>query len=230
MRPSRSVRRFPVDGGLLLLDCKSNCLFAYNDTARHVWDLIEAGRAEADLISEFAQTWEIHPARARVDIDAIIAAWRGQNVLVDRRRADTIRTARAEPRSAAGAWNDAPKADWASEWICTIRGTPISFALEDALPGSLRLLFAHLETPDAIPQARMEVRSGPIGERVLVEDGRERLRTIDPAEVIGGLFVAVLERTRRDLKWFALIHGAPLRKREEHFGGRPHRPRLRFPG
>jgi hypothetical protein len=56
----------------------------------------------------------------------------------------------------------------------------------------------------------MEIRTGPIGERVLVEDGRETMRTVDPAEVIGALFVAVLERTRPNLQWFALIHGAAL--------------------
>ena len=36
------------------------------------------------------------------------------------------------------------------------------------------------------------------------------MRTVDPAEVIGALFVAVLERTRPNLQWFALIHGAAL--------------------
>ena len=43
------MRRFPIDGGLLRLDGASNCLFAYNDTARHVWDLIEDGRTEESL-------------------------------------------------------------------------------------------------------------------------------------------------------------------------------------
>jgi hypothetical protein len=108
------------------------------------------------------------------------------------------------PRGAA--WCEAPNAGWHSEWICTIRGAPISFAVETKLPGTFRLLFAHLETPTAVPKARMEIRTGPAGERVLVEDGRERLRTSDPAEVIGALFVAVLERTRPNLQWFALIH------------------------
>jgi hypothetical protein len=103
--------------------------------------------------------------------------------------------------------------------FCIIRGTPISFALEHELPGSFRLLLAHLETPDAVPQARLEIRSGPIGELVLVEDGRQRLRTIDPAELIGALFVAVLERTHRNLKWFALIHGAALGCRDLRGGG-----------
>jgi hypothetical protein len=87
---------------------------------------------------------------------------------------------------------------------------PIAFAVETELPGPFRMLFAHLETPAAVPRARMEIRTGPIGERVLVEDGRERMRTVDPAEVIGALFVAVLERTRPNLQWFALIHGAAL--------------------
>ena len=97
-----------------------------------------------------------------------------------------------------------------SEWVCTIRGTPIAFAVETELPASFRLMFAHLETPAAVPRARMEIRTGPIGERVLVEDGRETMRTVDPAEVIGALFVAVLERTRPNLQWFALVHGAAL--------------------
>jgi hypothetical protein len=63
MRPSLSVRRFPIDGALLLLDRGSNSLFAYNDTARHAWDLIEAGGDEGSLVAEFAQTWRISLAR-----------------------------------------------------------------------------------------------------------------------------------------------------------------------
>jgi Coenzyme PQQ synthesis protein D (PqqD) len=204
------VRRFPIDGGLLLLDRASNCLFAYNDTARHIWDLIEDGRTAESLISEFARAWRIPLSRARADIDAIVAEWRLQNVLVDRGRSRS-RPERVKLRSAAAAaWQDPPQAGWASEWVCTIRRTPIAFAIETDLPGPFRLLFAHLETQAAVPQARMEIRTGPIGEMVLVEDGRETVRTVDPAEAIGALFVAVLERTRPNLEWFALIHGAAL--------------------
>src|SRR5262249_27689722 len=96
------------------------------------------------------------------------------------------------------------------EWVCTIRGMPIAFAVETEMPGPFRLLFSHLETPEAIPQARLEIRTTSTGEMVLIEDGRERLRTIDAAEAIGALHVAVLEHTRSDLEWFALIHGAAL--------------------
>ena len=124
--------------------------------------------------------------------------------------ANRSRPERLKPRPAVAAWHDPPQAGWASEWVCTIRGTPIAFAVETELAGPFRLLFQHLETPAALPQARMEIRTGSIGERVLVEDGRETMRTTDPAVVIGALFVAVLERTRPNLQWFALIHGAAL--------------------
>jgi HPr Serine kinase C-terminal domain/Coenzyme PQQ synthesis protein D (PqqD) len=206
--PSRSVHRFPIDGGLLLLDRASNCLFAYNDTARHVWDLLEEGRTEETLISEFAHAWGIPVSLARADVNAIVAEWRMRNVLVDRGRGRS-RPASVKQRSVGATWRKVPEAWW-SEWICTIRGTPIAFAVETELLGPFRLLFAHLETPAAVPRARMEIRTGPTGERVLVEDGRETMRTADPAEVIGALFVTVLELTRPNLQWFALIHGAAL--------------------
>ena len=212
-RPSPSVRRVPIKGGLLLLDQASNCLFAYNDTARHVWDLIEAGSGEESLIAEFARAWEIPLSLARADVNAILTEWRGQNLLFNQGRGAVPGSGhcwRAVPR---GAKHQKP-AGIPSGFARSAK-QPISFAVETELLGPYRLLFAHLETPNAIPQARIEIRTGPSGERVLVEDARERLRTFDPAEVIGALYVAVLERTRPNLQWFALIHGSAL-----SFGGK----------
>jgi hypothetical protein len=117
--------------------------------------------------------------------------------------------ASVKPQSVGGAWGEV-ETGWWSQWVCTVRGTPIAIAVEIKMPGPFRLLFAHLETPNAIPQARLEIRTTSTGEMVLVEDGRERLRTVDPAEAIGALYVAVLERAHSNLEWFALIHGAAL--------------------
>jgi hypothetical protein len=206
-QPSPSVCRFPIEGGLLLLDRTTNCLFAYNDTARHVWDLIQEDHTDDELISKFARAWAIPRSRAREDINAIVAEWRARSILLDcslaRREPPSLK-----PQTVDGAWGLVEA--WWSEWVCTIRGTPIAFAVETEMAGSFRLLFAHLETPNAIPQARLEIRTASTGEMVLIEDGRERIRTADPAEAIGALYVAVLERTRSDLEWFALIHGAAL--------------------
>ena len=54
IRRSASVHSFQLEGGLLLFDERSSRLFAYNETAQHAWDLIGSGRAEEDLILEFA--------------------------------------------------------------------------------------------------------------------------------------------------------------------------------
>jgi Coenzyme PQQ synthesis protein D (PqqD) len=155
------VCRLPIDGGLLLLDRASNCLFAYNDTARHVWDLIQESHADESLISEFARVWAIPRSRAHADINAIVAEWRAQSVLVDCSQARR-HPASLKPRSVGSAWGEL-EAGWWSEWVCTIRGTPIAFAVETEIPGPFRSLFAHLETPNAIPQARLEIRTDTHG-------------------------------------------------------------------
>jgi hypothetical protein len=170
------------------------------------------GRTEESVISEFARAWGIPLSLARTDVSAIIAEWRLQNIMVDRRPGKS-RPASAKSRSVGATWRELPEAAWWSEWVCTIRGMPIAFAVETELPGPFRFLFAHLETPTATARVRLEIRTGPIGERVLLEDGRERMRTLDPTEIIGALFVAVLEHTRSNLKWFALMHGAALSRR-----------------
>jgi Coenzyme PQQ synthesis protein D (PqqD) len=99
------VLRFPIDGGLPLLDRAANCLFAYNDTARHVWDLIREGRTEKSVISEFARAWGIPLSLARADVAAIIAEWRLRNILVDRRPGKS-RLAWAKPRPVGATWQN----------------------------------------------------------------------------------------------------------------------------
>jgi hypothetical protein len=83
VRVLASVRRFQIEGGLLLLDECSNCLYAHNDIARHVWDLIEAGGAEEDWVSNFPKRGEF-PERAPTSTfkrswrsGAFTVCWRG---------------------------------------------------------------------------------------------------------------------------------------------------------
>jgi hypothetical protein len=76
-----SVYRFKIQGGLLLLERSSNSLFAFNETARHVWDLIEAGKSHAKLVSEFAETWGISRSLAQQEIHSIVAHWRAHGLV-----------------------------------------------------------------------------------------------------------------------------------------------------
>ncbi len=201
-RIAPSVRRFPLDGGLLLLDTSSRSLFAFNDAARHVWDLIAAGRSGDGLISEYAGWWGIPASRAQDDVSSILTQWRDLGLLDGGERAGT------RPRAAAAGGIREPRR--VSEWTCTIRGTAIRFAVEDGVAPTVRPLFAHLETPDAQPLTHLEIRTASGGEMLLVEDGIERIRTGDYGQLAGALQQTLLERIHRDVTWLALMHGAAL--------------------
>ena len=200
--PTAAVHRFDIDGGLLLLDKSSNTLFAYNEVARRVWDLVESGGSETDVAAEIAAQWSIPAARAQHDVRAIMTLWRTQGLLGGADRP----TSRAPAPAIAPVVSPAPPA----EWVCTVRGTPIGLSIADELLHPSRAMFGHLETPAAAPKTRMTMTRAVSGEIALIVDGRERLRTDDPALAIGALFVAVIECIRPGLQWFALLHGAAL--------------------
>ncbi len=205
--PSPSVRKFPIDGGLLLLDVSSNCLFVYNDTARYAWELIEAGQAVEDFEAQFARSWDIPLSRAQADLRLIVAQWRMQGLLAGSKHPSAF----VEPEmNVAG---QAPRAEpmrWAAEWICTIRDVTIAFAIENAVPATVRLFLNHLETPGLPAQTRIEVRGEPDRNAIIFRDGLERVRSVDPAEFVGGLWQTILGCIYPDVRWRAFIHGAAL--------------------
>ena len=206
IRRSASVRSFKIEGGLLLFDERSNRLFAYNDTARHAWDLINSDQAEEDLILEFAQAWEIPLSQARSDIQSIVTQWRLQNLLaIDEKPIASI----VAEHQVIEDHHRTPQPHWGSEWTCTFRGTTIAIACEiDFTP--IRAMLEHLETPGVEPKASIELRSTASGEMLLVSNGAERVRTRDQALLIGGLWQAILECIYPKVKWLALIHGAAV--------------------
>ena len=206
-QPSASLYRFEVPDGLLLFDGSSKTLFAYNGVARFIWELIEAGRTEPEIVAAVAAQWEISAALAQDDVRAIVTLWRAQGLLAS----DDEARARASPVASVAA-SVVPSAP-PSEWTCTIRGTTIAFTVAAELPTGIRALFSHLETPSVVPQTRMAIAKTPSGEFAFAQDGVERLRTGDPALAAGAMSVAVLECIRPGSEWFALIHGAALARR-----------------
>jgi hypothetical protein len=203
-RVSASVLRFPIDGGLLLLDTSAKSLFAFNDAAGHVWDLVVAARSDDDVVNEFATRWDIPVAQARADVSAILAQWRNLGLIGDRDQAETPRPSSTPDRSTA------PPSRSATEWTCTIRGRSIAFAVGDQFAAPIHSLFKHLETPGAPPQARLEINTATGGELLLIEDGIERIRCNDAGQLIGALHQALLERIYPGVAWLGLIHGGAL--------------------
>ncbi len=209
MRSADLVQRFDIEGGLLLLDPVRSRLFAYNDTARHVWDLIEAGRGEKELVAEFAQAWDIPANLAQRDIETILTQWRGEGLLAagEKPAQSLSPTAEAAPDQDRGL----PQ-QWTAEWTCTIGRTTIAFAIASDRLTPVRTLLAHLETPGAHPQARIEITTAPSGELVLVAGGVERSRTDDVPLLIGGVWQTILELIHPGVEWLAIIHGGAVER------------------
>jgi hypothetical protein len=214
-RASTSVRRFPVDGGLLLLDTSSGRLFAFNDAARHVWDLVAAGRSDETLVNDFAAWWGISASRAGADVLSILTQWRDVGLL------DSHERVPAPPRCMSFAAADsrhASEPQWASEWTCTIRGKAIQFAVGNGVAPTVLPLFKHLETPGVRPQARLEISAASANEMLLVDDGIERIRTEDAGQLMGAIQQAMLEHIHSDVVWLGLIHGAAVARNNEGIG------------
>jgi hypothetical protein len=196
-----------LDGGLLLFDRANRRLLAFNDTAREVWDWIEAGRAPADVAPAFSQVWSISESRARADIDAIVGQWLTHGLLAA--GAAPPGPQPDQPSSEPGTREEPYPTEGGEEWTCTIRGTAIAFSVHSAV-GPVRAMLRHLETPGAPAAALIEVATTASGAFVVLRDGAERIRTVDPGQLVGGLWQTIIETIHPDLRWLAVMHGAAV--------------------
>jgi hypothetical protein len=212
---SNSIRRIPAKGGLLLLDKSANCLFAYNDTARSLWELAESGLSNEELFAEFAAEWGLSIARAAADVSPLLGQWR-QNRFPKAHNLDVDPSACRQ--ASAPDWCAGPDPEWTLNWVSTIRGIAIEFAVENDLAAPIYAMFQHLETPSARPQSRIQIRNAGQRQRVIIRGGVERLRTDNVALLIGGLWQTVLESLHPGVDWLAIIHGAAFAKNGSAIG------------
>ncbi len=207
-RPSPSLQRVATNSGLVLLDDTANHLWAYNDTAREIWDLLHGGPPEAAVADEIAARYGIDREVALRDVGAVIRDWTDKGL---------IRTSNGHPRANGSPvrpmtdWTRVPRSDRAGSRTCTIRHRVIAFHVEPPHACTfLDVLYGHLATPGAGPDATIEIRDAGAGESALVVDGVERLRTSEGGELIGGINQAVLELVHPGMEWMAMIHGGAV--------------------
>ena len=208
-QPAPWVRKLAADGGLLLLDTASNCLSAYNSTAQLAWELLEQGGSETELVAGFATRCGIAHDLACKDVRAIIRQWRSQGLLSA--NGSSKRSTKRWKAPVRTDWSQAPTPHWVGTLTCTIRSTVFAFAIEPAnLIDFVPIFFKHLETPDALPDVRIEIREAGENNTALVVDGIERLRTCDAGQLIGAVNQTILEQIHPGIEWLAIIHGAAV--------------------
>jgi hypothetical protein len=86
----------------------------------------------------------------------------------------------------------------------------VGFAVESGLVPALRSIFAHLETPGAVPQVRIEITRASSGEMQIAVDGVERGRTRDAGLLMGGVWQVILDHLHPSRQWLALMHGGAV--------------------
>jgi Coenzyme PQQ synthesis protein D (PqqD) len=206
--PSPSVRKLPSGEGLVLLDRSSNCLWAYNDSAREVWEQIECGGSSDDIATDLAERYDIPSDVARADVSAILGQWRSHGLVgVNGERASPLQPA----TTTAMDWSRQPEPRWAASFIATIRGKVFALAIEPAeIAEFIRIAFQHLVTPQALPDVRMQVRLADDGESALIVDGIERIRMREGSQVVGAVDQVVLEHLYPGIEWLALMHGGGI--------------------
>jgi len=206
---ARSVRRLPIEGGLLLLDSSSNSLSIYNESALQVWEFLEQGRSLDELAPDFAASFGISEDLARRDVEAILHQWQSQGLIqVDGQKGPPVSKPYADVKAD---WTQIPAPRWAATLTCTIRNVIIQFSIEPHnWTDFLQIFFKHLETPGAEPDVRIGLRETAVGEIALLVDDIERLRTADGGELISAVNQIILEHIHSGVEWFAIIHGAAV--------------------
>jgi hypothetical protein len=208
-RRSSGIQRLPSDSGLLLFNPLSHRLFAFNPSARLLWELIEREFTIGKIASEFAANYGVPVESARKDIDAMIGTWRSLDLLCSD----------CEPESSSGPvptqdvpdWSQTRPPAWTANAVYSVRDKVFSLSIEP--PNSVALIrtfFQHLEIPNGEIGLRLEIRQATDRLRALLVNGSEQFRTLDEAQLVGGLCHSILEYLHPEVEWLAMVHGAAI--------------------
>jgi hypothetical protein len=202
-RPAATVRAIQIAGGLLILDTATNQLSAYNETAGHLWQLLQDVREPDRLIAMFADAFGIPEATARDDVLRIVGEWRTRGILDTGRREPTPRESPPPVRDSAG---QVP----AVSLTCTIRDVTFSMSVQSETSARfVQSYFGHLATDNRSADIRIEIAEAG-GEEILRVDGVERLRTAEPALLLGALQQTIMETIHSGAPLLAILHGGAV--------------------
>jgi hypothetical protein len=208
-RHSSGIQRLPSDSGLLLFDSLSNRLLAFNQSARFLWELIERGFTIGEIASEFAAKYGVPVESARKDIDSMIGTWRSLDLLSGACKPDSY--SGPLPTQDVPDWSQTRTPAWAADAVYSVRNKIFSLSIEPANSVALiRTFFQHLEIPEGKAGLHLEIRQAANSLRALLVNGSEQFRTLDEAQLVGGVCQAILEYLHPGVQWLAMVHGAAI--------------------
>ena len=210
--PAASVRKIDVKGGLLLLNEATGCLFAYNDTAGFIWNLIEKRSAGRQLARAVARQWKIPAARALADVQTIVAEWRHHGLLAG---GATRLSVCADPVVDIDGCQTGGL-ERAVNWTCRFGEKVLEFVCDHEPIEPLRTLLKHQEHGVArVAHARIAIKRTARGRFIVECNGVPRICTADLALLQGAVWQMILETVHQNSEWLALIHGAAVSRDQQ---------------
>jgi hypothetical protein len=108
-------------------------------------------------------------------------------------------------------WSQARTPAWTANAVYSVRDKVFSLSIEPPNSAALiRTFFQHLEVPKGEIGLRLEIRQATNRLRALLVNGSEQFRTLDEAQLVGGVCQAILEHLHPEVEWLAMVHGAAI--------------------
>ena len=206
-RKRADMSSYFFDSGLVLRDGRTNRLFAYNESAALVWQLLARTGNPGDASEVISRTYGIPAESASRDVAEIVGHWRSLGLLhggIKRRKRETVPFAPEAATAPMPAKN-------AMRGTYRIRGCAFAITIEDPAVAERADSLLRAYRADYSGNARnVEVLSKPSGDLILQFDGIETVRTNSSAEMTGALFQALLSGIHSYDQWLAIIHGGAV--------------------
>ncbi|MDX2169435.1 MAG: PqqD family peptide modification chaperone [Deltaproteobacteria bacterium] len=201
-RPDLFAQRF--DGGLVLADPGRRRLLAYNESAGVIWRCMAHGASADAAAEQLAGRYGIAVERARRDVAAILAHWRDVELFVE------SPTSRPVPQAAQTAEEPAPRRPLRAHCYA-LAGKVFRIGIaDDELGVRVDSGLAPYRCAARDAHAALAVEPLAAGGWRLQVEGAERLRSTDAAEIVGGLYQALLEAVHGRPDWLAILHAAAV--------------------
>jgi hypothetical protein len=199
-RPAWAPKSFAFEDGLVLWDCPSSRLMAFNAATAAIWPMIEAGRAPGEVAAELSRLYGVSFERARCDVGALFA---------ELSRLGAWSRAPLAPKNDEGVQAVGPSSSPVAGLALTIAGLRLSIEADAEVIAFLRPLFYGRTSASHKVDRSIRV-TWPAPEATVSLDGKPRGFARSREEAIGAIYELILEALHPNLKWLALFHASAV--------------------
>jgi len=216
-RASATGDAFYFSTGLVLLQ-NGERLFAYNEASAKLWACLQTGAALDDLRDLLAKEYGVSLEQAGEDAQRAVDDWLSHGLIERSGVSDVLtqvgKSYQTDPTGTPpNSECEAPFPHSATSWATFWARRAIEFSVDHPeLEALLRHQFPEADCANAERATTVQIRRLPGDGLLLMIDGRERLRSEQPQQILGRLIQEVVEFLHPGKKFLAFMHGGAVAK------------------